>query len=143
MKFLKKINKISSVFKSSKDLDPFFFELLMDSIRDSNKNLILKKESKALFIIYSNIFATKKLNLPLPKEKTLGVKINKVNDNIALSSSTVTQKSAVKPGFIDKQLGCFLLKKTLFYNLYLNRYNELPISQVINYVKIIQSLDKI
>nr|YP_009736331.1 hypothetical protein SlomFM_132 [Scytosiphon promiscuus]QDM58418.1 hypothetical protein SlomFM_132 [Scytosiphon promiscuus]QDM58561.1 hypothetical protein SlomM_132 [Scytosiphon promiscuus] len=145
MKVLRKRNKILAVFKSIKDLDPLFFELLMDSIRDSNKTLIVKKNPKALLIIYSNIFATKKLNIPLAKEKTLGIMINKVNkNNIASLYSEIKQKPIIKINFRDKQLDYQLKnRKNLFFNLYLNRQNELLSSQVISYVKIIQSFDQI
>ena len=142
IKSLKKRNKILSVFKSSKDLDPFFFELLMDSIRDSNKTLIAKKNPQSLFIIYSNIFATKKLNRPLAKEQTLDRKFNKVTKNMNLIYSVMEQRSIRKLESNDQQVS-FQLKKNLFYNLYLNRYNKLISSQVISSLKIIQSWDKI
>nr|YP_009694359.1 hypothetical protein Scana_132 [Hapterophycus canaliculatus]AYP10076.1 hypothetical protein Scana_132 [Hapterophycus canaliculatus] len=140
MKLLEKRNKILEVFKFIKNLDPFFFELLMDSIRDSNKTPIVKNKPKALFIIYSNIFTTKKLNIPLIKEKTLDLETNKVNNKITVLD--LRKRSIIKLESSDKELD-LQLKKNLFYNLYLSRYNELLTSQVLRNVKRIQSFDKI
>ena len=132
-----KKNNILSIFKSIKDLDPFFFELLMDSISDSNKISILKKKPQALLIIYSNIFATKKLNIPLAKEKTLGLQIDKVNTDVNLLYSILSIKTIQEERIVPQ------LKKNLFYKFYLNRYNKPIASQVRNSIKIIKSWDKI
>ena len=139
MKFLTKRNKILSVFQSIKDLDPFFFELLMDSISDSNKTSIIREKPQALFIVYSNIFATKKLNIPLAKEKTLGLQIDKINTNFNLLYSLISIRSLkIRDEEVVSQLN-----KNLFYKFYLNRYNKFFTSQVKKYIKIIKSWEKI
>ena len=68
-----------------KDLNPVFFELLIDSVKDCNKNLGLKNKRSlklnktiTLFLIYLNIFSTKKINIQENK-KQIYVDINSVD----------------------------------------------------------------
>lgn len=129
MKVLTKRNNLLSVCKSIKYLDPFFFELLIDSISDSNKTLLLKKKPQTLFIVYLNIFATKNLNIPV-------LQIDKVKTNLNLRRSIRTFE--IK----DQQL-LSQIEKNLFYKFYLSRDNKLLTSRIRSYKKIIKSWDKI
>ena len=139
MKVLTKRNKILSIFHSINNFDPFFFELLMDSISDAKMNSIIKKKPQIFFILYSNIFTTKKLNFPLIKEKTLGLQMDKVNPNINLLYSIIALRTLKN---IDQQV-ISQLNKNLFYKFYLNRSNKILTSQVRKSIKIIKSWEKI
>ena len=141
MKVLTKRNKILSIFHSINNFDPFFFGLLMDSISDAKMNSIIKKKPQIFFILYSNIFRTKKLNFPLikEKEKTLGLQMDKVNPNINLLYSIISLRTLK---IIDQQV-ISQLNKNLFYKFYLNRSNKILTSQVRKSIKIIKSWEKI
>ena len=82
-----KKKKILQIFFLVRDLNPIFFELLIDSVKDLNKNLVdrnkrlikLKKVNRtiALFSIYLTLFSTKKVNTQ-KNEKQIYVNVNKV-----------------------------------------------------------------
>ena len=136
MKFLKKQKRILSVLFLIKNLDLGFFELLIDSIKDSKKNQINKNKGITLFPIYLNLFSTKKLKIQ-HSEKKLDPKM--INTNLIYS--LLKQPSiSIQPTNKESK---FLLKKIFFYNIYFNRFNELLTSQIIDSTQIIERLDKV
>ena len=136
MKFLKKQKRILSVLFLIKNLDLGFFELLIDSIKDSKKNQINKNKGITLFPIYLNLFSTKKLKIQ-HSEKKLDPKMTNTN----LIYSLLKQPSiSIQPTNKESK---FLLKKIFFYNIYFNRFNELLTSQIIDSTQIIERLDKV
>ncbi|CAN0259829.1 unnamed protein product [Ectocarpus fasciculatus] len=130
MKFLKKQKRILSVLFLIKNLDLGFFELFIDSIKDSKKNQINKNKGITLFTIYLNLFSTKKLKIQ-HSERKLDPKM--INTNLVYSLLKQPTNKESK----------FLLRKTFFYNIYLNRFNELLTSQIIDSTQIIERLDRV
>lgn len=138
MKFLKKQKQIISVLFLIKNLDLRFFELLIDSIKDSKKNQINKNKSLTLFAIYLNLFSTRRLKIQHGKKK---LDLKMINTNLVYSllkqpSISISIQSTNKESK-------FQLKKTFFYNIYFNRFNELLTSQIIDSTQIIESLDRV
>ena len=136
MKFLKKQKRILSVLFLIKNLDLGFFELLIDSIKDSKKNQINKNKDITLFTIYLNLFSTKKLKIQHSEkkldQKTINTKlIYSLLKQPPISIQTTNKESK------------FLLKKTFFYKIYFNRFNELLTSQIIDSTQIIERLDRV
>ena len=133
MKFLKQQKRILSVLFLIKNLDPVFFELLIDSIKDSKKNQMNKNKNITLFIIYLNLFSTKKLKIQHSKEK-LNPQMRNTNLVYSLSKQpSLSINSTHKESKLQR-------KKTFFYNIYFNRFNELLTSQIMCSTQIIQRL---
>lgn len=138
MKLKKK--KTLQIFFLIKNLNPVFFELLIDSIKDFNKNskfknkqiIKLRKSNKTitLFPIYLNLFSTKKISNQ-ETEKRLHVNIsspNLIKESQKLLLSKVINKK-LEPQY-----------KVFFANLYLSRYNKINASQLIESTQILQNL---
>jgi len=136
MNFLKKQKRILAVLFLIKNLDLVFFELLIDSIKDSKKNQINKNQVITLFTIYLNLFSTKKLKIQ-HSEKKLSPKM--INTNLVYSLLKQPSLSLKSTNKASKKL----FKKTFFYNIYFNRFNELLTSQIICSTQIIERLDRI
>ena len=136
MKFLKKQKRILSVLFLIKNLDLGFFELLIDSIKDSKKKIINKNKDITLFTIYLNIFSTKKLKIQ-HSEKKLDQKT--INTNLIYS---LLKQPSISIQATNKE-SKYLLKKTFFYKIYFNRFNELLTSQIIDSTQIIERLDRV
>nr|YP_009327087.1 hypothetical protein [Pleurocladia lacustris]ANS57592.1 hypothetical protein [Pleurocladia lacustris]ANS57735.1 hypothetical protein [Pleurocladia lacustris] len=136
MNFLKKKKRIASIFFLLRALNPFFFELLMDSIKDFNKTLINKNKIIILFTFYLNLFSTEKLNL----QKTVKELDQKIPTDNELYS--ILKQISFSKNTMNKELK-FLFEKNFFCNLYLHRYNELLTLQIIMSNQIIKNLDNI
>ena len=136
MKFLKKQKQIISVLFLIKNLDLGFFELLIDSIKDSKKNQRNKNKSITLFAIYLNLFSTRRLKIQHGKKK---LDLKMINTNLLYSLLKQPSISIQSTNKGSK----FQLKKTFFYNIYFNRFNELLTSQIIDSTQIIESLDMV
>ena len=131
--------KTSKFFFMVKILNPVFFELLIDTIKDFNKNsafknnqvIKLKKSNKTitLFIIYLNIFSTKKISNQ-ENEKQVYVNLKRVD--------LIKRKKRLLYKVLNKELE--LQYKVFFINLYLRRYNKINTFQLIQSTQILQHL---
>ena len=122
-----------------KILNPVFFELLIDTIKDFNKNstfknnqvIKLKKSNKTitLFTIYLNIFSTKKISNQ-ENEKQVYVNVKRVD--------LIKRKKRLLYKVLNRELEpqC----KVFFINPYLRRYNKINTFQLIQSTQILQHL---
>lgn len=144
---LKKKKVILSTFFLIKDLNPLFFELLIDSIKNSKKNLTIKKKkipnlkvsnkTFTLFTIYLNIFSTKKLNTQKNEKEEVNLKSTRANSLYLIIKNRLLPEIEIQDNELNSQI-----KKSLFF-LYLNRYNKVRTSQMIKSIQIIKNLNKI
>jgi hypothetical protein len=130
MKLKEKENAILLIFFLFKDLNPFFFGLVMDSVKNSkNISLLVKKKiplnlrisntTLALFMINLNIFSDEDLNLNSHKKKVMAgieVQFNELN---------------------------LLFNKSIFFDIYLNKYNKKSSFETRKSIQIIENLDNI
>lgn len=117
------------VFFMVKNLNPFFFEVVLDSVRDLNKNLIIKNikllklrqvnKFVTLFPIYLNLFSTKKLT---PQTTQIDRKINN-KDLLKLRN-----KEKFLLDVLSKNLNT--QQKLLIGDLYLKRFNKISTTQI-------------
>lgn len=131
--------KSLSFFFIIKNLNPVFFELLLDSIKEFNENLEVKNnqiiklrktnKTVTLFLIYINLFSTKKINTQ-KNEKRVYVDINRVD--------LIEEKGRLLYKVLNKELKT--QHKVYFLNRYLNRYNKINTFQLIESTQIIQNL---
>ena len=134
--------KTLKIFFMVKDLNPVFFELLIDSVRDCNKSLPIKNKriiklrqsnkTITLFPIYLNLFSTKKINTQ-ENNKRVYVNTNRVE--------SVKEKQRLLSKILDKELEpqC----KFFFINLYLRRDTKISAFQIIKSTQRLQSLKMI
>ena len=118
MKLKKKVLTLSTCFLI-RELDPFFYELVIDSIKIKTAklnfrvkpkkflNLKISTKTLALFTLYLNIFSTIKLNITK-----------------------------------DKELN-YHLYKYLFFDLYLKRYHKTNTLEVKKIIQIIENIRNI
>lgn len=127
MKLKKKKNAILLIFFLFKDLNPFFFGLVMDSVKNyKNISLLGKKKiplnlrisntTLALFMINLNIFSDGYLNLNSHKNKGIEVQFNELN---------------------------LPFNKSIFFDIYLNKYNNKSSFETIKSIQIIKNLENI
>ena len=131
--------KTLQFFFMVKILNPVFFELLIDTIKDFNKNstfknnqvIKLKKSNKTitLFTIYLNIFSTKKISNQ-ENEKQVYVNVKRVD--------LIKRKKRLLYKVLNRELEpqC----KVFFINPYLRRYNKINTFQLIQSTQILQHL---
>lgn len=128
MKLKEKENAILLIFFLFKDLNPFFFGLVMDSVKNSkNISLLVKKKiplnlrisntTLALFMINLNIFSDEDLNSHKKKVMAgIEVQFNELN---------------------------LLFNKSIFFDIYLNKYNKKSSFETRKSIQIIENLDNI
>ena len=136
---LKKRMVILSICFLIKDLNPFFYELVRDSIKIPETNLIdktqkfsnLKISSKtlALFTLYLNIFSTIKLNI---QQNTKEVK--KRNMFYSISKQQLLEENSITNTELN-----YHIYRHFFFSLYLNRDKD-NINSVLEARKSIQIL---
>lgn len=117
------------VFFMVKNLNPFFFEVVLDSVRDLNKNLIIKNikllklrqvnKFVTLFPIYLNLFSTKKLT---PQTTQIDRKINN-KDLLKLRNKEKFLLDVLSKNSNTQQ-------KLLIGDLYLKRFNKISTTQI-------------
>lgn len=139
MKLKKK--KTLQIFFMIKDLNPFFFELLTDSIRDFNKNLVSKNKriiksrrsnkTITLFPIYLNLFSTTK-NTQVNKERVYrhSNSVDLIKKEQKLLSKVLNKEVEPPCKFISN-------------HLYLSRYNKNSTLQRIKSIQKLQNLKMI
>jgi len=125
-----------------KHLNPFFFEVILDSVRDFNKNLIgkniklvkLRQMNKVitLFPIYLNLFSAKKLT---PQKNQISRKITTRNLLDLKKEERFPFESLNKKSNNECKL--------LIVDLYLNRYNKISTSQIIKSTEMILNLNNL
>lgn len=130
------------VFFMIKHLNPFFFEVILDSVRDFNKNLIgkniklvkLRQMNKVitLFPIYLNLFSAKKLT---PQKNQISRKITTRNLLDLKKEERFSFESLNKKSNNECKL--------LIVDLYLNRYNKISTSQIIKSTEMILNLNNL
>lgn len=130
------------VFFMIKHLNPFFFEVILDSVRDFNKNLIgkniklvkLRQMNKVitLFPIYLNLFSAKKLT---PQKNQISRKITTRNLLDLKKEERFPFESLNKKSNNECKL--------LIVDLYLNRYNKISTSQIIKSTEMILNLNNL
>lgn len=140
MKLKKK--KMLKIFFMINDLNPLFFELLIDSLRDFNKNLTgknrriikLRQSNKTitLFPIYLNLFSAKKINTQKNEKQIYGniSRVNLIKEKERLLFRVLNKK-------FEPQHNFFLV------NLYLSRSKKISTFQVIKSTQILQNLKMI
>lgn len=117
------------IFFIVQNLNLFFFEVVLDSVRDLNKKLIVKNikliklrqlnKFVTLFPIYLNLFSTKKLT---PQKNQL----DKKNNNKALLKLTNEELFLLEA--LNKKSNTE--QKFLLVDLYLSRFNKISTSQL-------------
>ncbi len=120
------------VFFRVKTLNPFFFEVVLDSVRDLNKNLIVKNiklvklrqlnKFITLFPIYLNLFSTKKVT----PQKNQIKKERKINNNKNLLKFRNKEKFILEVLMKKPNIE----QKFLIVDLYLNKSNKISTSQI-------------
>lgn len=135
---LKKKTAILSTFFLIKDLHPFFFEVVIDSIKNSKVSLVAKNKNLALFILYLTIFSTKNLNTQKNIKEGVDIQKTKVNFLYSITERKLMTEiglhfNALNPGF----------NKNIFFDLYLSRDNEASTLNVLKSIKIIKNLNNI
>lgn len=122
-----------------KILNLVFFEFVINSIKDLNKTLTVKNKqilkmrklnkTITLFPIYINLFSTKKINTQ-KSEKRVYTDVRRVD--------LIKEKQILLFKALNEELEA--QHKIFFINLYLNRYNKIIISELIESTQILQNL---
>nr|QWK42486.1 hypothetical protein [Macrocystis pyrifera] len=118
-----------------KDLDPIFFEFLIDNIKYPNKKLIFNKDESLkasnknilLFFIYCNLFSTKQLNKPT---------ITKAKDNLLYHMNKGKRRVIAK--FLNKDLKQ-QLQKNFFFSISKTKVNKMVSSKILTSIKTLQN----
>lgn len=146
MKLKKKVLTLSTCFLI-RELDPFFYELVIDSIKTKIAklnfrlkpkkflNLKISNKTLALFTLYLNIFSTIKLNTQKNKKK---VNLKNIRTNLSYVQTNYTLLNNTK----DKELN-YQLYKYLFFDLYLKRYHKTSTLEVKKIIQIMENIRNI
>ena len=141
---LNKKTRVLSTFFLIKDLNPFFYELVIDSIEISKSNLFLfaktqkllnlriSNKSLALFLIYLNIFSTKTVN---PQK-------NMREEEVSIRSDLLYSNSITKNEIPFNKLN-IQFQKRLFFNIYLSRFNKYSAIKIRKSMQIVKNLNNI
>lgn len=152
---LNKKTKVFSTFFLIKDLNPFFYELVIDSI-DSRKiskrnffllvktkkllNLRISNKTLALFLVYLNIFSAKTINL----QKTIKEEVNIQSiRNDLLYSNSITKNKLMRENELPFNKLNPRFQKSLFFNIYLSRFNKYSALNTRKSMQIIKNLNNI
>lgn len=133
MKLIKK-NEILSTFFLIKDLNPFFYGVVIDSIKNSTGSLIIKNKTLALFLIYLNIFSTKNLNT----KKRVNMGNTKANLLYPITKHKLMTNSKVPFNALNHRFN-----QSLFFDVYLSRYNEKTTLKVLKEIRKIKNFKNI
>nr|QWK42344.1 hypothetical protein [Postelsia palmaeformis] len=136
---LNKNRKTLQIFYLIKDLDPIFFEFLIDNIKYPNKKLILNKDESLeasniniiLSFIYCNVFSTKQLS------KTTA---NNAKDNLLYHMNKSKRRVITK--FLKKELKQ-QFQKNFFLNINQTKTYEMGSSKILTSIKILQNFNLI
>nr|QWK43337.1 hypothetical protein [Ecklonia arborea] len=134
---LNKNKKIRQFFFLIKDLDPIFFEFLIDNIEYPNKKLTFTKDERLkvsdinmlLFFIYCNIFSTEQLNLQFQNKTN----VNNAKDNLLYYLNR--EKRRLRAKALNKELKQDL-QKSFFLSINKTKNNERVVSSSKNLTSI-------
>lgn len=144
MKLKKKLLTLSTCFLI-RELDPFFYELVIESIKiakirfivKTKKFLILRISNKtlALFTLYLNIFSTIKLN---------SLK-NKREANLERSEMNLLYRQTINDllNTNENKVLNYQIYKYLFFDLFLSRYQKTRTRDIIKIIQIIENFNNI
>ena len=146
MKLKKKLVTLSTCFLIRK-LDPFFYELVIDSVKIATVNFIAKpkkflnlrmsNKTLALFTLYLNIFSTIKLNTQ-KNRREVNLKSIRTNFPYAQIKHNLLESNEVKDRDLNSQF-----YKNLFFDIYLSRDHKSSTADVIKTIRIIENFSKI
>nr|QWK43054.1 hypothetical protein [Saccharina subsessilis] len=125
-----------------KDLDPIFFEFLIDNIEYPNKKLTFTKNENLktpntniiLFFIYCNVFSTKQLNLQLQNKPT----VDTTKDNLLYYINKGKRRIIAK--ILNNDLKQ-QLQKSFFLSISQTKYDETVSSKILTSSKTLQNFN--
>nr|QWK44047.1 hypothetical protein [Arthrothamnus bifidus] len=125
-----------------KDLDPIFFEFLIDNIEYPNKKLTFTKNENLktsntniiLFFIYCNVFSTKQLNIQLQNKPTVGT----AKDNLLYYINKGKRRIIAK--ILNNDLKQ-QLQKNFFLSISQTKHNETVSSKILTSSKTLQNFN--
>lgn len=136
---LNKNRKTLQILFLIKDLDPIFFEFLIDNIEYPNKKLTFNKNESLeasniniiLFIIYYNVFSTKQLNK---------LTANNAKENLFYHMNKGKQRVIAK--FLTKDLKQ-QLQKNFFLSINQTKAHKMGSSKILTSIKTLQHFNLI
>lgn len=125
-----------------KDLDPIFFEFLIDNIEYPNKKLTFTKNESLktsntniiLFFIFCNVFSNKHLNTQLQNKPT----VDTTKENLLYYINKGKRRLIAK--VFNKDLK-EQLQKSFFLSISQTKYNETISSEILTSIKTLQNFN--
>ncbi len=139
---LNKNRKTLKILFLIKDLDPIFFEFLIDNIEYPNKKLTFTKNESIkipntniiLFLTYCNVFSNKQLNIQLQNKPTVDTTRENLLYYINKGKRRITAK--VFNNDLKQQL-----QKSFFLSINQTNYNETVSSEILTSIKTLQNFN--
>lgn len=139
---INKNRKTLQILLLIKDLDPIFFEFLIDKIEYPNKKLTFTTDESLktpntniiLFLTYCNVFSNKQLNIQLQNKPTVDTTKENLLYYINKGKRRITAK--VFNNDLKQQL-----QKSFFLSINKTKYNETVSSEILTSIKTLQNFN--
>lgn len=139
---INKNRKTLQILLLIKDLDPIFFEFLIDKIEYPNKKLTFTTDESLktpntniiLFLTYCNVFSNKQLNIQLQNKPT----VDTTKENLLYYINKCKRRITAKVFNNDLKQQ---LQKSFFLSINKTKYNETVSSEILTSIKTLQNFN--